>query len=191
MLLYLLKHSRIDLGNPVGELTKVLKTPTMLAYKEMLRTIKLVLDTATMELKLVPTLPNANLNGDFLEPVTVIGLMTRTTESPLWLSFYSWMEFPFCGVLRKPALLLCQQLRRSTLLWVIGKRNPLCGTNSSLTWHSCSDSYHSSCWQHVSNLHGGECHQQSKDTSHWCKTQVPNWPYWRRLPWCRAHKLGK
>jgi len=89
MLLYLLKHSRIDLGNPVGELTKVLKTPTMLAYKEMLRTIKLVLDTATMELKLVPTLPNANLNGDFLEPVTVIGLMTRTTESPLWLSFYS------------------------------------------------------------------------------------------------------
>jgi len=48
MLLYLLKHSRIDLGNPVRELTTVLKSPTLLAYKEMLMIIKFVLDTATM-----------------------------------------------------------------------------------------------------------------------------------------------
>jgi Reverse transcriptase (RNA-dependent DNA polymerase) len=54
MLLYLVKHSRIDLGNPVRELTKVLKSPTVAAYKEMLRVIKFVLDTATMGLKLVP-----------------------------------------------------------------------------------------------------------------------------------------
>jgi len=61
MLLYLLKHSRIDLGNPVRELTKVLKSPTLFANKEMLRIIKFVLDTATMGLKLVPAFTKGQL----------------------------------------------------------------------------------------------------------------------------------
>jgi len=55
MLLYLLKHSRIDLGNPVRELTKAMKSPTLTADKEILRIIKFVLDTTDMGLKLVPT----------------------------------------------------------------------------------------------------------------------------------------
>ena len=56
MLLYLLKHSRIDIGNAVRELTKCLKSPTMAAYKEMLRVIKFVLDTEWMGLKISPTI---------------------------------------------------------------------------------------------------------------------------------------
>ena len=43
------------------ELTKVLKTPTLAAYKEMLRIIKFVLDTANMGLKLVPAFTNGQL----------------------------------------------------------------------------------------------------------------------------------
>ena len=56
-----MKHSRVDLANPVRELTKVLKTPTVAAYKEMLRVIKFVLDTETVGLKLVPILPTGEL----------------------------------------------------------------------------------------------------------------------------------
>jgi len=66
MLLYLLKHSRIDLGNPVRELTKVLKSHALLAYKEMLKIIKFVLDTATMGLKLVPTFTKDQLEWRLL-----------------------------------------------------------------------------------------------------------------------------
>jgi len=66
MLLYLLKHSRIDLENPVRELTKVLKSPTLLAYKEMLRLIKFVIDTATMGLKIVPTFTKGQLEWRLL-----------------------------------------------------------------------------------------------------------------------------
>jgi len=66
MLLYLLKHSRIDLGNPVRELTKVLKSPTLLAYKEMLRIIKFVLDMANMGIKLVPTFTKGQLEWRLL-----------------------------------------------------------------------------------------------------------------------------
>jgi len=66
MLLYLLKHSRIDLGNPTRELTKVLKSPTLFAYKEMLRIIEFVLDIATMGLKLVPTFTKGQLEWRLL-----------------------------------------------------------------------------------------------------------------------------
>jgi len=66
MLLHLLKHSSIDLGNPVRQLTKVLKSPTLLAYEEMLRIIKFVLETATMGLKLVPTFTKGQLEWRLL-----------------------------------------------------------------------------------------------------------------------------
>jgi hypothetical protein len=45
MLLYLIEHSRPDMANTVRELSKVLDGPNELAYKEMLRAIKYVLDT--------------------------------------------------------------------------------------------------------------------------------------------------
>jgi len=56
-----LKHSRIDLGNPVRELTKVLKSPALAAHKEMSRIIQFVLDTADTGLKLVPTFTKGQL----------------------------------------------------------------------------------------------------------------------------------
>ena len=55
MLLYLLKHSRPDIGNAVRELTKVLDKPTPAAFKEMKRVIKFVLDTANYGLRIEPT----------------------------------------------------------------------------------------------------------------------------------------
>lgn len=54
MLLFLLKHSRIDIGNAVRELTKSLSAATPAAYKEMLRVIKFVLDTKNLGLKICP-----------------------------------------------------------------------------------------------------------------------------------------
>ena len=45
MLLYLVKHSRPDIANPVRELSKVLDGTTPAAMKEMFRVIKYVLDT--------------------------------------------------------------------------------------------------------------------------------------------------
>mmetsp|Transcript_10575 Transcript_10575/g.23465 ORF Transcript_10575/g.23465 Transcript_10575/m.23465 type:complete len:546 (+) Transcript_10575:97-1734(+) len=54
-LLYLVKHSRPDLANPVRELTKGMDGATMAAFKEMHRLIKHVLDTEEYGLKLFPT----------------------------------------------------------------------------------------------------------------------------------------
>ena len=56
MLLFLLKHSRPDLSNPVRELTKVLDGATPAAYKEMLRVIKFVIDTPDFGLKVEPSI---------------------------------------------------------------------------------------------------------------------------------------
>ena len=56
MLLYLVKHSRPDIANPVRELSKVLDAPDSGAFKEMLRVIKYVLDTQNWGLKIQPSL---------------------------------------------------------------------------------------------------------------------------------------
>lgn len=60
LLLCPLKHSQIDLGNPVRELTQVLKSPTLAACKEMSRIIKFVLDATDMGLRLVSILCGGN-----------------------------------------------------------------------------------------------------------------------------------
>jgi hypothetical protein len=54
MLMYLLKHSRPDITNPIREITKVLERCTQAAYKEMPRCIKFVLDTKLKGLKVEP-----------------------------------------------------------------------------------------------------------------------------------------
>ena len=54
MLLYLVKHSRPDIANPVRELTKCMDGATPAAFKEMLRVIKHVLDTKTLGLRIEP-----------------------------------------------------------------------------------------------------------------------------------------
>ena len=55
MLLWLVKHSRPDIANPVRELSKCLDGATQASFKEMLRIIKYVLDTKDMGLKMEPT----------------------------------------------------------------------------------------------------------------------------------------
>ena len=55
MLLYLVKHSRPDIANPVRELSKLLDGATKEAFKEIMRLIKYVLDTKGWGLKIEPT----------------------------------------------------------------------------------------------------------------------------------------
>ena len=55
MLLYLVKHSRLDIANAVCECTKVLDGANENAYQEMLCIIKYVLDTRNLGLKIQPT----------------------------------------------------------------------------------------------------------------------------------------
>ena len=54
MLLYLVKHSRPDLANPIRELSKVLDGPSEKSWGEMCRIIKYVLDTRNMSLRIKP-----------------------------------------------------------------------------------------------------------------------------------------
>ncbi len=54
ILLYLVKHSRPDIANPVRELSKVLDGAKPDAFKEMLCVIKYVLDTRHMGLRMEP-----------------------------------------------------------------------------------------------------------------------------------------
>ena len=54
MLLYLVKHSRPDIANPVRELSKVLDGTTPAAMKEMYQVIKYVLDTQGKGLRIEP-----------------------------------------------------------------------------------------------------------------------------------------
>ena len=54
MLLYLVKHSRPDIANPVQKLSKVLDGAKHEAFKDILRVIKYVLDTKHMGLRMEP-----------------------------------------------------------------------------------------------------------------------------------------
>ena len=56
MLLFLVKHTRPDIANPVRELSKLNDCPTPIAVKEMFRVIKFVLDTPEKGLKMKPEL---------------------------------------------------------------------------------------------------------------------------------------
>ena len=51
-LLYLVKHTRPDIANSVRELSKAMDGPNPAAYKELLHTIKYVLDTKDLALKM-------------------------------------------------------------------------------------------------------------------------------------------
>ena len=56
MLLYLVKHSRPDIANPVRELSRTLDGANQAQYKEMLRVIRFVLDTKDYGLRLSPNM---------------------------------------------------------------------------------------------------------------------------------------
>lgn len=61
MLLYLVKHSRPEISNAVRELSKVGDGATKAHWKDMMRTIKYVLDTKDIGLKIHPTSWNKEL----------------------------------------------------------------------------------------------------------------------------------
>jgi hypothetical protein len=63
MLLYLTKYSRPYINNIVQELSKCMDSATWRAYNQLLRVIKLVIDTTTFGLKVQPKLDN-NLGWD-------------------------------------------------------------------------------------------------------------------------------
>ena len=54
MLLYLVKHSRPEIANPVRELSRTLDGANQAQYKEMLRIIRFVLDTKEYGLSMTP-----------------------------------------------------------------------------------------------------------------------------------------
>ena len=54
MLLFLVKYSRPDIANEVRELSKVNDKAKQAHYKQMLRTVKYVIDTKSRMLKLRP-----------------------------------------------------------------------------------------------------------------------------------------
>ena len=54
-LLYLTKHSRPDITNPVRELSKSMDGASMAHVTEMYRMINCVLETKTLGLRMVPT----------------------------------------------------------------------------------------------------------------------------------------
>jgi hypothetical protein len=58
-MLYLVKYSRPDIANAVGELSKVLDGSTEASFKEMLRVIKYILDTKEMGLRIKPKVPKS------------------------------------------------------------------------------------------------------------------------------------
>ena len=56
MLLFCVKHTRLDIVNPVRELSKMLGVATVAAMKEMKRVVKHVLDAMSLGLKIEPEL---------------------------------------------------------------------------------------------------------------------------------------
>ncbi len=60
MLLFLLKHSRFCLANPLRELAKALHGPNKAAFKELKRVIEFMLDTKNYGLKIKPKYENVD-----------------------------------------------------------------------------------------------------------------------------------
>jgi hypothetical protein len=58
MLLYLVKHSRLDIANAVRELSKVADGANLAHWKALLQAIKYVLDNEFLALKIKPKRSN-------------------------------------------------------------------------------------------------------------------------------------
>jgi hypothetical protein len=90
MLLYLIKHSRPEISNPVQELTKIVDGATPGHWKAMERKIKYVLDTDNYALKIKPN----KKNGVF----TLGGVSDSEFggDKDTRISVYGYLQF-FCG----------------------------------------------------------------------------------------------
>jgi antitoxin component of RelBE/YafQ-DinJ toxin-antitoxin module len=97
-LLYLVKHSRPDISNPVRELTKVLDGATLTHWKAMIRVIKYVIDTKILPLKLehnfskdnkilVEAYSDSEFAGDRETRASVYGFVIFVCDAPIsWKS---------------------------------------------------------------------------------------------------------
>ena len=85
-LLYQVKHSRPDIANAVGELSKVLHGANMAAYKKMHQIIKYVLDSRDFKMQTEP------IQGSKQPWETVITLEILTVEEVSLALFFMCME---------------------------------------------------------------------------------------------------
>jgi len=85
MLLWLVKHSRPDIDNAVRELTKCNDGAHQAAYKELLRSIKFVLDTKDFGLKLEPM---AEVDGEWFMQMFVDSDHAGDKESRISVTGY-------------------------------------------------------------------------------------------------------
>ena len=79
-LLYLTKHSRPDIINPVRELSKSMDGASMAHVTEMYRVINFVLETKTLGLRMVP------IFKDGLQMIRTQGTVSMDTSFILWCS---------------------------------------------------------------------------------------------------------
>jgi Reverse transcriptase (RNA-dependent DNA polymerase) len=91
MLLYLVKHSRPDIANSVRELSKVADGATPCHWKNLMRTIKYVLDTKEKALKVEPKLDTNNIF--FLEGISD---SEYAGDKDTRISVYGYIVY-FCG----------------------------------------------------------------------------------------------
>jgi len=80
MLLHLVKHSMPDIVNAVRELCKALDRTSPVAYKELMRVLKYVLETKYLSLKVKPEISERVQNGILSHTVTVLTHVTVRQE---------------------------------------------------------------------------------------------------------------
>ncbi|MEM9079013.1 MAG: reverse transcriptase domain-containing protein, partial [Bacteroidota bacterium] len=90
-LLYLTKHSRPDIANPVCELSKSMDGASMFQMKELLRVICYVLDTKELGLKMEPKVV------DGIWKLTALSDSDFASDKETRLSVYGYVVY-FCGV---------------------------------------------------------------------------------------------
>jgi hypothetical protein len=90
MLLYLVKHSRPDISNSVREFSKVADGATEVHFKELLRTVKYVIDTEHLGLLLQPEM---NEDGFYLEGISE---SEYAGDPDTRISVYGYVLY-FCG----------------------------------------------------------------------------------------------
>ncbi len=91
MLLYLVKHSRPEISNAVRELSKVGDGATQAHWKALMRTIKFVLDTRKIGLKILPHQYNGNYILEGISDSEYAG------DKDTRISVYGYIIY-FCGV---------------------------------------------------------------------------------------------
>merc|ERR1712139_32645 len=92
MLLYLVKHSRPDIANPVRELSKVLDGASPAAFKEMKRVIRYVIDTEDWALKIFP-----KIDEDGIWRIVVFSDSDYATDPETRISVSGFVLY-VCGV---------------------------------------------------------------------------------------------